>query len=138
MHEAVPFQGRLFSCMLGAHQRVSDNAFVQVHVAAMLRNFLLAAFVLCAGTACAGTAHPGDRVDLRGTLTLRGNEPFTYPVVSDGKHMWQLVGVDHATAGRLQNRVVHVTGRVAETAGPSTLPAVQVDSVTATDEGTAR
>ena len=75
---------------------------------------------------------------MRGTLTLRGNEPFTYPVVTDGKHIWQLVGVDQATAARLQNRVVHVTGRVAETAGAERLPAVQVDSVTATDEGTAR
>jgi hypothetical protein len=104
----------------------------------MLRNILLAAFVLCAGAACAGTAHRGDRVDLRGTLTLRGNEPFTYPVVTDGKNIWQLVGVDQATSARLQNRVVHVTGRVAETAGAARLPAVQVDSVTATDEGTAR
>jgi hypothetical protein len=123
--------------MLGAHQWVSDNAFVQAQVVAMLRNFLLAAFVLFAGIACAGTAHTGDRVDLRGTLTLRGNEPFTYPVISDGKNLWQLVGVDHATAGRLQNQVVHVKGRVAETAGPSRLPSVQVDSITATDEGTA-
>jgi hypothetical protein len=122
----------------GVYQSGSDNASIQAQFTAMLRNFLLAAFVLCAGVACAGTAHRGDRVDLRGTLTLRGNEPFTYPVVTDGKHIWQLVGVDQATAARLQNRVVHVTGRVAETAGADRLPAVQVDSVTTTDEGTAR
>jgi hypothetical protein len=99
----------------------------------MLRKLLLSAFILCAGTACAGVAHPGDPVDLRGTLTLRGNEPFTYPVVSDGKSIWQLVGVDHATAVRLQGRVVHVTGRAADTTVPSGLSAIKVDSIV-TDE----
>ena len=103
----------------------------------MLRKLLLCAFILCAGAACAGVAHPGDPVDLHGTLTLRGNEPFTYPVVSDGKLAWQLKGVDHATALRLQGRVVHVTGRVAEGGAPSGLPVVQVEAVEV-DEGAAR
>jgi hypothetical protein len=103
----------------------------------MLRQLLLCAFVLCTGTACAGVAHSGDPVDVHGTLTLRGNEPFTYPVVSDGHAMWQLTGVDHATAVRLQGRTVHVTGRVGEAALPSGLPVIQVDSVV-TDEGARR
>jgi hypothetical protein len=103
----------------------------------MLRKLLLCAFILCAGTACAGVAHPGDPVDLHGTLTLRGNEPFTYPVVSDGNAVWQLTGVDHATARRLQGRVVHVTGRVAQAALPAGLPVIQVDAVV-TDEGATR
>lgn len=103
----------------------------------MLRTLLLSAFVLCAGVACAGVARPGDPVDLRGTFVLRGNEPFTYPVVSDGRTVWQLVGVERATALRLQGRLVHVTGRVGETAVPSGLPAVQVDAVEEED-GTGR
>lgn len=104
----------------------------------MLRRFLLAAFVLCAGAACAGTVHPGSALDVRGTLTLRGNEPFAYPVVANGDAVWQLVGLDHAVALRLQNHVVHVTGHAAGAAAPSGLPAIQVDSITATDDGAPR
>jgi hypothetical protein len=100
----------------------------------MLRKLLLSVFVLCTGIACEGVAHPGAPVDLRGTLILRGNEPFTYPVVSDGKTAWQLVGVDRAMAVRLQGRRVHVMGRMGETAKPSGLPVVQVDSVVIDDE----
>lgn len=102
----------------------------------MLRKLILFALVVCAGTACAGTPHVGDSIELQGALTLRGNEPFTYPVVTDGAKVWQLVGVDHGTALKLQTHVVHVTGHVTTDAAPSGLPAIQVDSVTAGDATT--
>ncbi|SIT35667.1 exported hypothetical protein [Paraburkholderia ribeironis] len=99
----------------------------------MLRKLILSLFVLSVGTACAGTPHVGDKVEVRGTLTIRGNEPFTYPVVSTSAKVWQLVGVERASAMKLQNRIVHVTGHVAANAVPSGLPAIQVDSVTEGD-----
>ncbi|HZZ11308.1 MAG TPA: hypothetical protein VFE79_11515 [Paraburkholderia sp.] len=95
----------------------------------MLRKLLLATLVVCTHAACAGPPHAGAPIALQGALTLRGNEPFTYPVVSDGTRLWQLVGVDHATAMKLQARVVHVTGHVTTTAVPSGLPGIQVDSI---------
>jgi hypothetical protein len=99
----------------------------------MLKRLILSLLVLSVGTACAGTPHVGDTVAIQGTLTIRGNEPFTYPVVSTGTKIWQLVGVDHASVMKLQNRIVHVTGHVATDAVPSGLPAIQADSVTEGD-----
>lgn len=113
--------------MLGVHQSGSDNGPIQTQFGLSslpCSEIFFSLLSCCVGVACAGTSHRGDRVDLRGTLTLRGNVPFAYPVVTDGKNTWQLVGLDQATAARLQNRVVHVTGRVAETAGASRLPGV--------------
>lgn len=102
----------------------------------MLRKTILSVLVVCAGTACAGTPHVGDPIELRGTLTLKGNEPFTYPVVADGTKLWELVGVDHATALKLQTHVVRVNGHVTTTGVPSGLPAIQVDSIRAGDTTT--
>ncbi|WP_233852128.1 hypothetical protein [Paraburkholderia sp. HD33-4] len=99
----------------------------------MLRQLLLSLLVLGVGTACADTPHIGDMVEVQGTLTIRGNEPFTYPVVSSGTKIWQLVGIDRAVAMKLQNSIVHVTGHVGSNAVPSGLPAIQVDTVTEGD-----
>lgn len=110
--------------------KVSGYAFKALPTATMFRKLILSLLILATGTACASAARLGDPVDLQGTLTLRGNEPFTYPVISTGTKIWQLVGMDHAAAAKLQTRLVHVTGHVTSDAVPSGLPAIQVDSVT--------
>jgi hypothetical protein len=101
--------------------------------------FIALIAVLLAQTACAvqpaaGTSMGpsiGQSIELAGKLTLRGNEPFVYPVVQDKSGVWQLDGLPAARASALQNRPVNIRGTVVRLdSDGAQLPMVHVESLT--------
>jgi hypothetical protein len=99
----------------------------------MLRKFAFSLSLLIAVAGCAHTsAHDiAHDVELHGRLTLRGNEPFVYPVVADTNGVWRLEGIGRAQATALQNRIVRIIGNVTdETTGEQTM---HVRSITVDD-----
>ncbi|WP_133647009.1 hypothetical protein [Paraburkholderia flava] len=84
-----------------------------------------------AGTSTSRSPSIGQSIELSGKLTLRGNEPFVYPVVQDPGGVWQLDGLSAARASALQNQQVKIRGTVVrlDPAGMQ-LPMVHVESLT--------
>jgi hypothetical protein len=90
------------------------------------------------GSAAVDSSAPvvGAQATVSGRLVLRGNEPVTYAVLETGTGLWELQGIPHETALRIQNHRITVTGRVARLQGGiSNLPAIDVSHLT--DVGTA-
>lgn len=104
------------------------------HVTSIALVAALLAETACAVQPAAGTPTSpsiGQSIELAGKLTLRGNEPFVYPVVQDPSGVWQLDGLPAARASTLQNRQVKIRGTVVRLDPAGTqLPMVHVESLT--------
>lgn len=104
------------------------------HVTMIVLVAVLLVETACAVQPAAGTSISpsiGQSIELSGKLTLRGNEPFVYPVVQDPGGVWQLDGLSAARASALQNQQVKIRGTVVrlDPAGMQ-LPMVHVESLT--------
>lgn len=79
--------------------------------------------------ACHGGLTSAGAIEIEGTLTLQGNEPFVKPVVvvSD-KERWELLGLRRSEAENHQGQTVRVKGKVVHGATPAAarLPSLRV------------
>ncbi|MFM0013422.1 hypothetical protein PQR46_19830 [Paraburkholderia sediminicola] len=66
---------------------------------------------------------------MSGKLVLRGNDPFTVPVVYDTTGSWELEGVAREDASRLQNTEVAAEGVVIRTGMNGQSPALKVSTL---------
>jgi hypothetical protein len=81
--------------------------------------------------ACASQPVVGQHLIVSGKLVLRGNDPFTVPVVYDATGPWELEGVAREDASRLQNTDVAAEGDVSRTGTAGQLPALKVGTLKA-------
>lgn len=80
--------------------------------------------------ACATPPAVGQHAEVSGKLVLRGNEPFVTPVVYDASGPWEIEGMSHEDAARLQNTTVSVDGDVTRVdTGGAQLPALRMHAL---------
>lgn len=99
---------------------------------------LIGALLVSAGCTAAPAAAPvqsdteGSYLSLRGKVTLKGNAPFTFLVLTregDGKQ-WELQDVPAESAASWQNKNVIVGGTVLQASpSPMLLPGFRVDQI---------
>lgn len=87
---------------------------------------------LFCGTALLACAAVPASVLHRGVLHLKGNAPFVQPILEDERgQLWQLEGVDTASARELQNRRVEVEGEALAERVPPRPPVLRVKRIRA-------